>query len=68
MRSRKDVMAALDALAEAKSSQERPQIIEPNVGVSGSLEHLQQNLFAHTSDYRGSANGCTRIINASNRL
>jgi hypothetical protein len=32
------------------------------------LEHLQQNLFAHTSDYRGSANGCTRIINASNRL
>src|ERR1035441_7663982 len=47
-RSRKDVVTTSHALTEPKRGQQRPQIVEPDVGVSSALKHLQQNLLPHT--------------------
>ena len=44
-------MTALHTLDETESSQQRPQVIETNVGVRSTAKNLEQELLAHKLDY-----------------
>ena len=47
----KNMMTALHTLDETESSQQRPQVIETNVGVRSTAKNLEQELLAHKLDY-----------------